>query len=294
MSSSSTQTHKTHKAVFFSTEDHVLLAATYYQPKQSNGRSILINGATAVPRHYYHQFALYLTAQGFTVLTYDYRGIGDSSHGRMKDKAATFCDWGTQDTAAAITYLQASTPEHALLLIGHSAGGQLLGLAHNNQAISSTLLISCQNGYWGLWPAPRRWLLASFWYIGIPLLTALFGHVPARHLGLGSVDLPAGIARQWARWCRHPDYFIDETGRPLRPYFHTLKGPLCAYVIQDDWMAPRTAVDALIQLYPQANASIRTLSPRSPTQPLGHFGYFKKHNQALWSEAAQWLSQPLP
>ncbi|MBP6562312.1 MAG: alpha/beta fold hydrolase [Neisseriaceae bacterium] len=281
----------THTDSHFVTQDGRLLAATYYQPSHSNGRSVLINGATAVPRRYYQHYAHYLATQGFTVLTYDYRGIGDSRQNPIQRESATFRDWGEQDTAAAIAYLRMRTPTQPLLVVGHSAGGQVLGFAHNNQAITATLMISCQSGYWRLWPRRNSWLMASLWYVGIPLLTSVVGYVPARRLGLGSADLPGGIARQWAKWCRHRDYFVDDSGQACRPYFHTLTGPLLAYVIPDDWMAPRAAVDALMSYYPNADTEIRTLQPGdTPSASIGHFGYFKTSHQALWPEAAAWLS----
>jgi len=47
-------------------------------PRGAKRHAVLINSATAVPRKVYRGFAGYLAGRGCAVLTYDYRGTGDS------------------------------------------------------------------------------------------------------------------------------------------------------------------------------------------------------------------------
>ena len=54
------------------------LAATLFLPRGAKRHAVLINSATAVPRKFYRGFAGYLAKRGCAVLTYDYRGTGDS------------------------------------------------------------------------------------------------------------------------------------------------------------------------------------------------------------------------
>ena len=54
------------------------LAATLFLPRGAKRHAVLINSATAVPRKLYRGFAGYLAQRGCAVLTYDYRGTGDS------------------------------------------------------------------------------------------------------------------------------------------------------------------------------------------------------------------------
>ena len=54
------------------------LAATLFLPRGAKRHAVLINSATAVPRKLYRSFAGYLAKRGCAVLTYDYRGTGDS------------------------------------------------------------------------------------------------------------------------------------------------------------------------------------------------------------------------
>ena len=58
--------------------DGYLLAASLFLPRGAKRHAVLINSATAVPRKIYRGFAGYLAGRGCAVLTYDYRGIGDS------------------------------------------------------------------------------------------------------------------------------------------------------------------------------------------------------------------------
>ena len=71
--------------------DGYRLGATLFQPAAANGRAVLVMAATGVPQTYYGKFSAFLAARCFTVLTFDYRGIGESLHGPVSllhDKSA--------------------------------------------------------------------------------------------------------------------------------------------------------------------------------------------------------------
>ena len=120
----------------------------------------------------------------------------------------------------------------------------------------------------------------------------LLGYFPAKKLGLGE-DLPGGVAREWARWCRNPNYISDERGVPLRPYFDDFSGPLLAYSFSDDRFAPRAAVEALLGFYHRARKEHRHLSPADlKVDAIDHFGWLRESFRSpLWEEMASWLRQ---
>src|ERR1700738_2148563 len=64
--------------ITFPAADGYLLGATLFLPRGTKRHAVLINSATAVPRRLYRGFAGYLARRGCAVLTYDYRGTGDS------------------------------------------------------------------------------------------------------------------------------------------------------------------------------------------------------------------------
>src|SRR6201746_1928861 len=64
--------------ITFPATDGYLLGATLFLPRGAKRNAVLINSATAVPRKIYRGLAGYLARRGCAVLTYDYRGTGDS------------------------------------------------------------------------------------------------------------------------------------------------------------------------------------------------------------------------
>lgn len=272
------------------TRDGRRLAGTHYAPAGGGrGDAVLINSATGVKRGYYERYARFLAARGFDVLTYDYRGIGGSIQSSPRSEPGGMRVWGEQDVAAAIDFAAARFPGRRLHAVGHSAGGQLLGLADNNHKVASLLGVSAQSGYWRHWRGARRWQLFALWHGAMPLLARLLGYFPSRAIGFGE-DLPGRVAREWARWCRHPDYIVDAAGRPIRAGFDAFRGRIVAYAIADDWMAPEAAVRALMATYRNADVEVHMLSPQAlGLRGIGHFGFFRERSAALWpASCAGW------
>ncbi|HZS67031.1 MAG TPA: alpha/beta hydrolase, partial [Burkholderiales bacterium] len=81
------------------------LGATVY----GNGdRAALVMPATGVPQSYYAKYASHLAERGFTVLTFDYRGIGRSRKGDVRGSSARMRDWALLDAAAAADFFGAT------------------------------------------------------------------------------------------------------------------------------------------------------------------------------------------
>ncbi len=103
-----------------------------------------------MPRKIYRGFATYLAEQGFATMTYDYRGIGGSRPETLKGFAARMRDWASLDVAGAIDHLRGVWPQLPLAVVGHSFGGQAVGLVPNNGEISRALFVAAQAGHWRL------------------------------------------------------------------------------------------------------------------------------------------------
>ena len=108
--------------------DGYRLGATLFVPDAPNGRAASVHAATGVPQQYYGRFAAYLAERGFTVLTFDYRGIGRSRPATLKGFAARMRDWAELDGAAALDFLEREAGGAKLVAVGHSFGGQAFGL----------------------------------------------------------------------------------------------------------------------------------------------------------------------
>jgi predicted alpha/beta hydrolase len=261
--------------------DGYRLGATVYGAGE---KAVLVMPATGVPQSYYAKFAAYLAERGFSVLTFDYRGIGRSLSSDIRKLGARMRDWGALDAAAAFAFL--SHPE--ILIVGHSFGGQALGLLPQPERIAGALVVGAQSGYWRNWPALGQAWMWPATHIGLPAVARLLGYFPASRLGFGE-DLPAGVALEWASWCRHPRYLVGALG--VEDAYARFRAPLRAYAISDDPFAPRRAVQELFKLYPSAKAELRSVAPRElGVKSIGHFGFFRERfRDSLWRETADWL-----
>ena len=94
-----------------------------------------------MPRKIYRGFASYLASRGCAVLTYDYRGTGGSrppaGRGYIQPRSlagfqATMADWATQGRHRGGGLDARALHTLPLLYVGHSFGGQALGLLPNN------------------------------------------------------------------------------------------------------------------------------------------------------------------
>jgi predicted alpha/beta hydrolase len=273
------------------------LAATLFLPRGAKRHAVLINSATAVPRKIYRGFAGYLARRGCAVLTYDYRGIGGSrqfaleGYNRkksLKGFKATMTDWATLDVTAVVSWMRQRYHDLPLGYVGHSFGGQALGLLPNNSEISRALFVAAQAGYWKLMASPERYrVYAMLNFVGTPLTRAL-GYAPGWS-GLGE-DLPKDVFLQWTGWVNSPHYLFDDKSLGLAN-FAKFKGPLRALCLSDDPWATRPAVELLCKGYIATTPDIITVTPADiGTKRIGHFGFFRPdHRDTLWRGAAEWL-----
>lgn len=273
------------------TEDGFVLGARSYPPA-GGGRAVavaVIHGGTAVPQTFYARFAEYLAAAGLQVITYDYRGVGASRPRSLRGFRARMQDWATDARAAMALAQQAGVP---ILWIGHSFGGQLLGLVEEARSCAGAILIGAQLGYAGDWPARLQPRIRLFWHLLVPALTGALGYYPGRAF-LGE-DLPAGVARQWRRWALHPSYYLSEQPA-ARERLARFDRQTLFYSFTDDDFAPARPVHALLSLLPAARLIHQRLAPPALGAPaVGHFGAFRPHFEAtLWREVLDFVEHVL-
>jgi len=284
--------------ITFPARDGYLLGATLFLPRGAKRHAVLINSATAVPRKIYKGFAGYLARRGCAVLTYDYRGTGDSRQkalvGYNQPKSlvgfkASMADWAALDVSAAVAWMRERYRTLPLGYIGHSFGGQALGLIPDNTEVSRALLIAAQAGYWKLMAAPERYrVYAMMNFIGTPL-TRLLGYAPGWS-GIGE-DLPKDVFLQWTDWVMSKRYMFDDPNLPALKNFANYKGAMRALCLADDPWATRPAVELLCSGYTSAKPEIITVRPADAgVSKIGHFGFFRpEHRDTLWRGAAEWL-----
>jgi predicted alpha/beta hydrolase len=254
---------------------------------RSSGKLVLINSATGVPRRFYRHFAAALTEACYTVVTYDYRGVGDSRPQSLRGLVARVRDWVTLDMAGLVDWVADLHKPRKLFLVGHSVGGQLAGMLDNSGRIDGMLTISAQSGYWGYQGGGQKVMVWIHAYLTLPMLSRLFGYMPWSLVG--GEDLPKDAALEWARWCRDPEYLLGDSTLPLERYAQ-FAAPVLAYSFGDDNWGTARSVDAMMRAYPTLER--RHLQPADVgLHAIGHFGYFRPESKPLWDEAVIWLDE---
>ena len=283
--------------ISFPATDGYALTGTLFLPRGTKRHAVLINSATAVPRKIYRGFASYLAHRGCAVMTYDYRGIGDSRQlamvGYNQPKSlvgfkASMSDWAALDVTAAVRWMRERYTTLPFAYVGHSFGGQALGLIDNNTEISRAILLASQAATWRLMTPPEKYRVYTFMnFVGVPLVHAL-GYAPG-WAGIGE-DLPKGVFLQWAEWVSSPHYLFDSK-LPALENFAKFKGELRALCFSDDPWATRPAVELLTGGFTAIKPEVLTVKPSDvDATAIGHFGFFRpEHRDTLWRGAAEWI-----
>lgn len=275
------------EALRISAADGYALGATIFGAGE-RGPVVVVNGATGVSQRYYARFAAWLAERGFTVITYDYRGIGESRPFRLRRFEGRMRDWGHHDFEGVLRFGAQEYPGRPLTMVGHSIGGQIIGFPESNGLLKAAVTVAAQSGYWGLWPMPTRLLMGAVWY-ALPVVARVVGVVPGE-LGIGQ-DVPASVAIEWARWGRRRGYFTDDGVGPEG--FARLTAPVLSFSFTDDHYAPKAAVDWLHALLRSAQVERRHLDPRASGLPqVGHFGFFRSQfRHPLWEQVAEFFAR---
>lgn len=277
------------------TEDGRLLAANWVRAAgvTSARGTVVIHSATGVPRQHYSAFAQHLGEQGFDVLLWDARGIGQSATMPARDDPATMRDWGQRDQQAVLHHLRAAHPSRLLVIVGHSSGGHLSGLAPLTNGADALILVASGGCDWRDYPFAQWPRLLTAWWLVAPVLLPLWGCLPA-WAGVGQA-LPRGVVEEWRRWSLMRGYLFGDATLDTTGYA-AYRGPLLALSMSDDQgFAPPGAVRALLRRFSGAHIEHREIAAAEGAQGrIGHFGFFKHQNAALWPYVSQWLDSMSP
>lgn len=258
---------------------------------------VIINLATSVRCRYYFRFAAFLFAEGFDVISYDYRGIGESRPASLRGFRAGWIDWGARDFEAILQHAARAHSGQPVHVVGHSIGGFLVGLAASNHRIARAFTVGAQFAYWRDYaPALRRRLVAK-WHVAMPLLALLCGYFPGKRLGWLE-DTPRGVVRDWV--LSRPRFEDTWHGRAaartldrhtLVQRFAAITAPILAVGLDDDEFGTVPAIERALAYFPQSPRLHLRLSPTAIDAPaIGHFGFFhSRFEKTLWPLALSWL-----
>ena len=283
-------------ALSIMTERNQALAATVYRPKDEVKAALMIAPATGIKRQFYHNFATYLAASGFGVLTFDNEGIGESLSSDLAKCDASLISWGRHDMPAVLDALQDEFADVTYHLIGHSAGGQLIGLMPNYKALTSVFNVACSSGQIKNMDMPYKLKAMGFMDAFIPLTNLTFGYTPADKIGMGE-PLPRSVARQWREWCNGAGYIETAFGKSIHTHFYDeIDMPALWLGFSDDEIANSKNIDDMIRVFSKMPVEKRFFEPEEfGLNSIGHMRYFSSKTNAkapqLWQMAVDWLAK---
>lgn len=245
---------------------------------------VIISSATGVVKEFYKHFAAYLYDNGLSVVTFDYGGIGKSKPISLRTFSTTAYRWATNDLETVITHIKGEFPGMPITLLGHSIGGQLIGLTPSSLLASKILLVGAQSGYYKFWPFGERLKMLFAWKVLFPVFYSGLGYIPTRRF-TSMEDLPGGMAMEWRKWCLSPQYLFDHIDES-KLYFHRITVPLYSFSTDRDKFATEASTDWLTERYSGACTQRIHLKPEAyGVKNIGHFGYFQKRcSHSVWPE----------
>jgi predicted alpha/beta hydrolase len=270
------------------------LAARWFAAPRRRA-ALVISAGTGFPQQFYFKLAAFSAARGYDTLVYDYRGMGESAPADLRRETTRMSDWGLLDMRAALAAAAERSQGAPLATLGHSIGGQFLGLLKNHALARAHVQVATSVGYWRWEHAPFRYLAWWFWRVHGPLMLALKGYVPTGG-GWSGLPLPRGAYEEWKRWCLRTTHFGPDLATYLTDnVFAEIRAPVLSIAFEDDPIATRQTVEELRKFFPNAAYECRWYAPRDFAQgPIGHGGFFSaRFGAALWRPTFDWLDEQL-
>ncbi len=269
------KTHQSHK-----------IARTIFSANGDNSKAVVIIGAAmGVKQKSYKDFAKWLAEQGFTVVTYDYYGIGLSQEKPLREIQTTVTEWATVDSKAIIDEVRNIAAEQKIIWLGHSVGSQIVGMIPNREHISKIITISSGSGYWRENTPQLKRFVWLMWYFIAPISMALCGYFPGKTLKAVG-DLPKGVMQQWRKWCLNKDYLIGIEGEHIKKQYAEITIPITSLSFTDDEFMSAKNINSLHDFYASAPQKRLRFEPQDfNAKYIGHFGFFNaKLKDTLWTQ----------
>jgi len=280
-----------HEIAFRCEDGYVIHGHLWTHADSARSVVVIINPATGVLARYYHHLARFLVRHGFDVITYDYRGIGRSRPARLRGSGIRWRDWGALDFDAVVRWSREQFPGAQQLVIGHSIGGFLPGLAASATGIDRMLTVGAQYAYYRDYASTHRLRQLVKWHVVMPVLTGLLGYFPGRKLGWLE-DLPAGVANEWSfRRAQMESSYPRRDRATLLDRFASIRAPITALATRDDDFATVEAMRRTTRYFRSSERTIAILDPIDLGHTaIGHFGLFhSRHENDFWQGLLHWL-----
>lgn len=271
------------KSIDVLTEDNYSLSVHLFEPADPNQKLLLINSATGVKQQIYFSFAQFFCDLGFTVITYDYRGIGLSKPKKMRGFEASMRVWGTVDYKAITSYIKANYPDLRKFCLGHSLGALILGMNEDSKMFEEFIFVGTQNAFVGNLKFKTKVEAYIGFGIAQPLSTKILGYFPGNWFGLGE-SLPAGSAFDWQTLILNRKS-TNKLLEKVKDYSKDLTQKVFVIRAEDDaWLTEKGVRSLLEDTYPNMRPTYRLVkTSESEKNEIGHINFFRSYNRKLWN-----------
>lgn len=279
------------KSLWLHASDGYRLSVTVFESVQPTDKLLLINSATGVKQQVYFSFAKFLAANGVTVITYDYRGIGLSKPAKMKGFKASMRIWGTEDFKTLTTFINEDYSHYQKFCLGHSVGALILGMNEDAAIFEKFIFIATQDAYIGHLKMHVAISALLGFGIAVPVTTRFLGYFPAHWFGLGE-SLPKGAANDWRTLVLHPKSTSRLYEKIEYDYSKQLTQAATVLHAEDDaWVTAKGMEHLLSRVYPGLPKKYRELKTHeSEKGEIGHVNFFRSYNRKLWQIVLDELS----
>lgn len=273
------------------TKDGHQLGIISYRPADPLGIVVVIGSDLSLGQDFYRAFASFLCGQGFSVISFDYRGTGRSHRRQKPQNSISLRQWAFMDLDAILRFVKNRYPNQELIFIGHGLSGEMVGLAPASQFISRMVLVCSALSSRMLWPKSHQFAIAAFQML-YPVISRLQHLMPIDHnltqpIWNALTQAPREVVHERNEWARHPNGLFD-----LFPdsNYRKLDIQVLSYSFADDLLAPKNAVASLLTYLPNASIKWRHIDPKMlKLDKVGHNGFFQDmHQSTLWEELLQW------
>jgi predicted alpha/beta hydrolase len=241
-------------------------------PANSNIYLIINNGARVL-QNKYTEFAEYVSNNNINVITYNYSDT-DVPENKLKTSKTSIQEWATCDMNTIIDSIVDMNSEAKIFVLGHSLGGQIIGLTENCAKLDGIILVAAQTGYWKFWPFPLNIINYLTWYLYVPMLLKTYGFFP-KGKDKNLSHMPKRATTDWMKWCQSPNYLFENISLSEQ-YYNTIKCPLLSISFGDDLYATKQAVDWLTSKY--QNVKLNRIHYTSKEYKYGHSSAFEPSN----------------
>ena len=276
---------------FLTNQNGAKICLHIFSPEVESTKLLLVNSATGVRQQIYFSFAESAKRRGFTVITYDYEGIGLSKPVNLKNSKASMRSWGNTDFALMTEFITQNFPHQEKFCLGHSVGALILGMNPNSEIFKQFIFVATQNAYVGnLKPKTKAEAFLGFG-IAQPLSSWLLGYFPGNWFGLGE-SLPKNCAYDWRTLIlnrKSTSRLLEKTDDFSK---QLLQKTLVVYAEDDAWLTEKGVKSLLEDTYFNLKPEYRLIkTSESENGEIGHINFFRSYNEKLWNIIFEFLNK---